>query len=98
MVSCSRDDPLPLVTIEAAQHSKALILNENVGTSEIFEKEGGCLLFKSENADSLANQMKFAYENQEKMKQMGLAAHKSFEQHFTFEKFSESFISLINDE
>ncbi len=98
LVSCSRDDPLPLVTIEAAQHSKALILNENVGTSEIFEKEGGCLLFKSENADSLANQMKFAYENQEKMKQMGLAAHKSFEQHFTFEKFSESFISLINDE
>ena len=95
LVSCSRDDPFPLVCMEAAMLGKAVILNENVGTTEVLLADNACLAFESENPQSLADQMVFAYENREQMKRMGHRARETFEERLSYKSFAQAFLRLL---
>lgn len=95
LVCCSRDDPFSLVCMEAAMLGKGIILNQNVGVSEVLTEYKNCLIHETGNPESLAKQMIFAYENQDKMKQFGQNAREVFETKLSLDKFEQAFLSLL---
>ena len=96
LVCCSRDESFSLTVAEAAMLGKVGILNANVGISSVFKSQESGLFFESENAESLAKQMLYAFENQDEIKRMQLEARRVYEQELTIEKFSEHFFELID--
>ena len=95
VVCCSRDESFSLTVAEAAMLGKVGILNTNVGVSSIFKPLESGLFFEVENAESLANQFLYAFENQERIKKMGLEARRIYEQELTIEKFSDRFFEIV---
>jgi glycosyltransferase involved in cell wall biosynthesis len=77
LVCCSRDDPCPLVVIEAAMLSKPAILSDHVGVSRAFDEES-CLRFQSQDMNSLAAKLLWAFEHRDDLARMGGAARRSF--------------------
>ena len=96
VVCCSRDDPFPLVTLEASMLCKIMILNDNVGSASIFKKSEACLMFDVNNAAALAKQMLYAYKNQEEITKMGVLSRSVYERELTIEKFSNRFFEIID--
>ncbi|MDK4689422.1 glycosyltransferase family 4 protein [Kingella negevensis] len=98
IVSSSRDESFSLVCTEAAMLSKPIILNQNVGIADMFTHGESCLLHETENAQSLATQMLWAYENRETAAKIGRNARKIFEQELTIEQFSQNFMQILQNE
>jgi hypothetical protein len=63
---------------------------------EAFNDES-CLVFESESAASLAEQLLAAYERRNDLKQMGMAARRRFEQEFALEVFGRRFLAFIGE-
>lgn len=78
--------------------SKPIILNQNVGIADMFTHGESCLLHETENTQSLAAQMLWAYENREAAAQIGCNARKIFEQELTIEQFSQNFMQILQNE
>lgn len=97
VVCCSRDDPFPLVVMEAAMLSKPTILSDRVGLLEVLDGES-CFVFESESAPSLAGQLLAAYECRGDLKRMGMAARRKFEQELTLEVFGRRFLALTSEQ
>lgn len=95
LVCCSRDESFSLTCAEAAMLGKAIILNKNVGVSEVLVHQESCLMHEVENAQDLANQMIFAYYNRDKVAEIGKNARHVFEQKLSFEKFSQAFLDML---
>jgi O-antigen biosynthesis protein len=97
VLCCSRDDPFPLVVMEAAMLSKPAILSDCVGLFEVLDGES-CFVFESESAPSLAEHLLAAYECRSDLKRMGMAARRKFEQELTLEVFGRRFSALISEQ
>lgn len=95
IVCPSRDDPFPLVVVEAAMLSKPSIVSDHVGVGEVFD-ETSCFVFESENVEALAAQLVEAYERREKLPAMGQAARAVYERDLSMEAFSERFTAFVS--
>lgn len=94
IVCPSRDDPFPLVVVEAAMLSKPSILSDHVGVREVFD-EASCFVFESEDAKALAAQLAAAYERRESLSTMGQAARVVYDRDLSMKVFSERFTAFI---
>ena len=97
LVCCSRDDPAPLVVVEAAMLSKPSILNERIGSAEVLDAQS-CFMFECGNVQSLAEQILAAYRQRAHLPDMGLAARLLFEKEWTIEAFEKRFWAAISEE
>lgn len=95
LVSCSRDDAFPLVTIEAAQLRKPQILSDHVGTRHVLD-DSCAFAFASEDVADLRDCMIRAFENREQLPAMGEAARHIYEQRLTDTAFARNFMALIS--
>lgn len=66
-----------------------------MGQYDILTAEQACLSFECENATSLAQIMQYAFENPTEIARLGKRAREVFEQRFTFEKFSQGFLRIL---
>lgn len=97
LVSCSRDEAFSLVSIEAAQMGKPLILSDHVGANEVFDNT--CAFnFPSENVDALRDCIIKAHADRKRLNEMGRAARQTYEKKLTKENFAQNFITLIEEE
>lgn len=94
IVCPSRDDPFPLVVVEAAMLSKPSIVSDHVGVREVFD-EASCFVFESENAKALAAQLVAAYERRESLSTMGRAARVVYDRDLSMKVFSERFTAFV---
>ncbi len=94
LVSCSRDDSFSLVAVEAAQLVKPLILSDKVGVGAIFGSAAS-LSFRSQDDADLARKMIEAYENQDRLLEMGRAARKVYEAELNDTQFAKRFLETV---
>lgn len=83
---------LPLTPIEAFSVGKTVVATAVDGTPEIVQDRKNGILVKPKDVDGLAEAMTEMIENKNKRKQFGVAAHKSYEEEFSFEKMAERYI------
>ena len=97
LVSCSRDDAFSLVSVEAAQFAKPLILSDHVGASEVLD-ERCAFLFPSQDVEALRACLTRAHDGRAQLPAMGLAARKIYEAHLTDAEFARNFLTLVEGE
>lgn len=95
MVCPSREDPMPTVVAEAMSYGVPCIVSDAAGTAEYIVEEENGLLFESENADALAEKIRWCVEHRDKLEQMGEKARRIYEKHFSMEVFEKNVMEII---
>jgi len=86
---CSRDDTLPLVSLDSLALGKALICSATTGTSRYLEHEKSALILKYNSPDEIADAITRLITNPELRRKIGDGARSVFEEHFTHDAFSK---------
>jgi glycosyltransferase involved in cell wall biosynthesis len=95
LVCPSRDDPAPLVTIEALMLGKPVIISKNVGIGKKLEDGVSCLIVETGNSEALSRSFKMMIEQPEKIASMGKQARSVYEKYFTMKKFKDQFCTFV---
>ena len=96
IVSPSRDEAMPTVTIlEAMSVGKAIIASNVGGAMEAFTDGENALLVRPEAADELAAAIRRLIEKPARVAQLGRKARETFERNFTIERFGPEFAEII---
>ena len=96
VVSASRDEAMPTVTIlEAMSLGKALIATSVGGALEVLVEGENALLVGSEAPDALSAAIRRLIEDPALADELGKKARETYERNFTMERFGEEFRHLI---
>lgn len=96
IVSPSRDEAMPTVTIlETMSLGKALITSNIGGAAETFIDGENALLVRPEAVDELSAAIQRLIENPSLVAELGRRARQTYERNFTIERFGAQFSELI---
>jgi glycosyltransferase involved in cell wall biosynthesis len=98
IVSASRDEAMPTVTIlEAMCLGKALIATTVGGAREILVEGENSLLVRPETPAALAAAIRRFIDDPALVSELGAKARETYEKHFTMERFGKEFGALIDE-
>lgn len=97
LICCSREDSLPVVTIEAMMKSVPCIISNMTGTAEYVKNYDNSIIFENENADDLSKKIMWCLEHREQVIEMGQKARKVYEEFFSMEIFSKKIKQILGD-
>lgn len=96
IVSPSRDEAMPTVTIlEAMSLGRAIITTNVGGASEVFANGQNALLVRPEAPDELATAIRRLIEKPALVRELGRKARQTYEENFTIERFGAEFSEVI---
>lgn len=95
MVCPSREDPMPTVAAEAMSYGVPCIVSDAAGTAAyIAEGENG-LIFESEDAEALAEKIRWCVEHPDSLGQMGESVRRTYERHFSMDVFKKNLMEIV---
>lgn len=98
VVSASRDEAMPTITVlEALSLGKALIATNVGGADEVLVDGKNALLVKPDSPDALAAAIRRLIEDRILTLKLGEGARATYEEHFTIERFGAEFRELIGE-
>lgn len=98
VVSPSRDEAMPTVTIlEAMSLGRAIITSNVGGAAEAFTDGENALLVRPEAPDELAAAIRRLIKNPALVSELGRKARQTYEEGFTIERFGVEFSDLITE-
>lgn len=89
LVVSAEQETMSLVATESMMYGKVCILCDVAGMAEYIEHGRNGLLYKTDNIDSLVEQMKFCVHNQDRLTEIGENARDTYGQYFTMNAFGE---------
>jgi glycosyltransferase involved in cell wall biosynthesis len=95
LVLPSRDETMPIAILEAMGLGKAVISTDVGGVSEWVRDGMNGLLVEKENPDALAEVLANCGNNPEMVEQLKAAGARTFERHFTLDRFAARFAELL---
>ncbi|MDP9100403.1 MAG: glycosyltransferase family 4 protein, partial [Verrucomicrobiota bacterium] len=97
IVSPSRDEAMPTVTIlEAMSLGRAIIASNVGGAAESFTDGVNALLVRPEAPDELATAIRRLIENRPLVRELGRKTRQTYEEGFTIERFGAQFSKLMS--
>jgi glycosyltransferase involved in cell wall biosynthesis len=97
IICSSRDETMPISIIEAASLGKAVISADVGGIGEWIHDELNGLLVPPENPEKLADAIVRCAHDSSFVRQLGAAARRTFERHFTIDRFAARFTALLEE-
>ena len=94
-ICCSRDETMPITILEAMSLGKVIISADVGGIAEWVRDEMNGLLVPPENPNALAQAIERCLTDQPLVARLRAAARRTFERHFTLEKFATEFARLL---
>ncbi|HEY8412031.1 MAG TPA: glycosyltransferase, partial [Pyrinomonadaceae bacterium] len=95
LVLPSRDETMPIAILEAMGLGKAVISADVGGVSEWLRDSMNGLLVAKENPEALAEALANCANNAEVVEQLKAASARTFERHFTLDRFASRFAELL---
>ena len=95
LVLPSRDETMPIAILEAMGLSKAVISADVGGVREWLRDGMNGLLVEKENPEALANALTRCAMNHRLVERLKATGARTFEQHFTLDRFGERFAELL---
>lgn len=93
----SRDDTLPLVSIDALSMGKMLICSTAVGTSKFINNGKNGIIFPNADSTALAAAITNAIKNHSLIKIMGIEARRTYLENFSEDVFSTKIQKIIRE-
>jgi Glycosyltransferase len=97
VVSASRDDPFPVVLVEALCMGKPCIVSDRTGIAELITEGKNGFVFGNEDAKALANKIAFIARNPGILPGIGAGARNIYENHLTLSQFEKKLLNYLND-
>lgn len=97
LICCSRDETMPITILEAMSLGKVIISADVGGISEWVRDEMNGLLVPSENPQALAGAIERCVDNPKLVARLRAGARRTFERHFTLERFAAHFGRLLRN-
>jgi GT2 family glycosyltransferase len=98
IVSPSRDEAMPTVTIlEAMSLGKAIIATTVGGALEVFTEGRNALLVRPEAPDALAGAIRRLIEDPALVRELGNSARETYDGNFTIDRLGPEFFALIKE-
>jgi len=91
----SRDETMPVAIIEAMSLNRAVVSTDVGGVHEWMHNEINGLIVPTENSAELADALIRCASDPELRVKLGEAARRTFDQHFTLDRFGTRFSSLV---
>ncbi len=98
LVCPSRNDPMPVVITEFIRDKKTCIVSDMTGPARYMEDEVNGLICKADDAESLAEKMRWAIMNHSKLRDIGEAARKIYDEKFRMDIFEQNMLKIINND
>ena len=95
LVLPSRDETMPIAILEAMGLGKAVIITDVGGVGEWLRDGMNGLLVEKENPKALADALASCGNNSEMVDQLKAAGARTFERHFTLDRFARRFAELL---
>jgi len=92
-----RGETFGLVLLEAMDYSLPCIATINGAIPSVVQDGVTGFCINQKDSDALTQKMLWCMKHPEKVREMGLAGKKRFEQFFTLEKFEKRFVSILHD-
>lgn len=96
IVCPSRDDPFPVVLIEALCFSKPCIVSTHTGQCEIMEDGTSGFIFENENPRELAEKIAAFTVSRQLIHDMGIKSRALYMRYLTTEQFEQKMLGLID--
>jgi glycosyltransferase involved in cell wall biosynthesis len=97
LICCSRDETMPITILEAMSLGKVVISADVGGIAEWVRDEMNGLLVPRENPQALARAIERCVNDPKLVTQLRAGARRTFERHFTLERFAAHFGRLLSD-
>jgi len=91
----SRDETMPIVILEAMGLSKAVISTDVGGVREWLRDGMNGLLVEKENSEALSDALATCANKRELVEQLQAAGSRTFDRHFTLDRFASRFAALL---
>ncbi|HVW62342.1 MAG TPA: glycosyltransferase, partial [Puia sp.] len=95
IVCPSRDDPFPVVIVEALCLSKPCIVSSNTGFAELITDGANGYVIPSEDSNALAMKISRIVQHPQDLVPIRHAARQLYERYMTMEAFKEKFLALL---
>ena len=95
LISSSREDMLPIVTCEALMNGKVCIASDAIGTAGFMTDGVDGLVFPTENAGALAEEIAWCIANRDKLSAIGEQGRKLYEKNFTVSAFQNKLKKIL---
>lgn len=96
LVCPSREDSLPIVVAEAMMYGKPCIVSDSVGTVDYISHGENGLICETGDAQDLAEKINWAFQNRDKLQQIGANGRLVYEKYFTMECFGDRLEAAID--
>lgn len=97
LICSSRDETMPITIIEAASFGKTIISTDVGGIGEWIQDGLNGLLVAAENSAALADAITRTARDRQLLHRLGAAARRTYERHFTLDRFTREFAALIEE-
>ena len=97
LICPSREDVMPVSVCEAMQRSIPCIVSDTIGSAGFITDEYDGLIFRSEDADGLADKIRWCINNTDLLSEMGKRSRKIYEENFSMEAFKKNIANIVND-
>ena len=95
LVLPSRDETMPIAILEAMGLGKAVVSTDVGGVREWLRDGMNGLLIEKENAEALSEALATCAKKPEFVEQLQAAGSRTFDQHFTLDRFASRFAALL---
>ena len=95
VVCPSLSDTLPVVTIEAMQHSIPCIVSDKTGTASYIDDYINGLVCHANDAEDLADKISWMICHEDRLSKIGKAARRIYEEKFTLEVFEKNLLESL---
>jgi glycosyltransferase involved in cell wall biosynthesis len=95
IINASRDDPFPVVLIEALCLGKTCILSSHTGTAELVQQGVNGFVFEQENSRELASLLAAILKNPSLLTGIGLQARITYQTQLTLEQFGQGWLQYL---
>jgi glycosyltransferase involved in cell wall biosynthesis len=97
IISASRDDPFPVVLVEAFCMGKPCIVSDRTGNAELITDRKNGFVFASENARELARKITYITRNAGMVPRIGAEARITYEKFLTLGIFEKKLLNYLNN-
>lgn len=97
VICASRYDTMPIVLAEAMMLKKVCITTDVTGTADYIVPYKNGLVCKSDDVESLSEQIEWVLSNKKQLKSIGEESYKVYEMEFSEEVFEKNIVSIIKD-
>ena len=91
----SRRDSMSLVATEAMMMKRPCIVSDTIGMAGFIKHKYNGLIFENENGEELAERICWCLENKDALKVIAENARKTYEEHFTMQKFEDNVMDVM---